>query len=50
MLSVLRIIELLLELAVEAVKGMTPDQKAAFWERHERRMEFWQGVLERITD
>ena len=50
LLSILRIIELTLELAVEMAKSMPPEQKAAFLQRHEQRMEFWQSLLDKVKD
>ena len=47
--TIARIIELTLEIALEAIKGMTPEQKVAFWERHEARMAFWQKLMDRVT-
>jgi hypothetical protein len=37
--SILEIWRLSLELALEAVRSVPEPQRAAFWERHERRME-----------
>jgi hypothetical protein len=48
LLAILRIIELTLELAVELVKSLPPEQRAAFAERHEARMAFFQRLAERF--
>jgi hypothetical protein len=46
--AILEIIRLLLELAVLAVKDMPPESRAAFWERHEARMAFWDGLAKKL--
>jgi hypothetical protein len=45
---VLGIITSLLKLAEQAAEKMTPDQFQAMWERHEKRMEFWEGLAEKF--
>jgi len=46
--SIVEIIRLTLEIALVMAKDMTPEQRAAFWERHEQRMAFWQRLAERF--
>lgn len=48
--AILEIIRLSLALALEAVQNMTPEQKAAFLDRHERRMAFWDQLLDKVKD
>lgn len=48
--TVLRIIELSLAIVLEAMQGMTPEQKSAAWERHEARLAFWSGLIEKVKD
>lgn len=48
LLSVLKIIELSLELALAITRTLPPEQAAGFWTRHETRLAFWQGVAERL--
>ena len=50
MVEVLIIIRLSLELALEAVKSMTPEQAEAFWARHEARMKFWETAYAKLTN
>lgn len=47
---VLRIIVLLLELMVETTKKATPEQVQAILDRHERRMDFFEGLLKKAVD
>jgi hypothetical protein len=47
--TVLQIIRLSLELALEAMKGMNDEQRQAFWARHEKRVEFWEGLLAKLS-
>ncbi len=42
---VLEIIKLAMELALTVVKNIPPEQQAKFWERHEKRIEFWEDVF-----
>lgn len=46
---VLSCIASILKIAEHAVEKMTPDQVQGFIERHERRMAFWEGLVERFT-
>ena len=45
---ILSIIDSSLKLALEVVKDMPAEQKAAFWKRHEDRMEQWEKLLNRF--
>jgi hypothetical protein len=45
---ILSIIDQTLKLANTVVESMTPDQKQAFLARHEQRMEWLQGVAEKL--
>ena len=54
--QILRIIALSMELAMKQIAQMPPENQAAFWERHEKRMarlddafEFWQGLTEKLS-
>ncbi len=44
-LVILGIIDKLLDLSIEIVKGMPDAAKQAFWERHDARMQWWQDKL-----
>lgn len=46
--TVLRIIELSLEIWLETLKSLPPEQRAAMAERHEKRMQFWEDLFERL--
>jgi len=46
-LSILEIIRLSLAIAHEALQSMPPEAKAAFFERHEKRMAYFEGLLTR---
>lgn len=46
--SILRIIQLSLELRLEFVRGMTDAQRAAEYARYEKWMDFWEGLLARF--
>lgn len=46
--EVLAIIRLSLELALEMLKAMPDAEKAAFFKRHNERMEFWQNLAEKL--
>ena len=41
---VLQLLIEMVKLANEAIKDCPPEIKAKAWERHDRRMEFWEGV------
>ena len=45
---VLGIIASLLKMAEKAVENMTPEQLTPFLERHEARMEFWEGLAKKF--
>lgn len=47
--TILEIIRLILEITLEAMKNMPPEEKAAFWARHEANMAFWQKVFNRLN-
>lgn len=47
---ILDIIRLSLQLAVATVESMTPEQRTAFLERHEQRMQFWDKLLDKVKD
>ena len=49
-LLVLSIIDKSLAIALEVVKGIPDEQKSAFWERHERRIEWLQGLFDRTPE
>ena len=40
-----KIIELILEIILEAMKGQTPEQKKIMWDRHIENMKFWCDVF-----
>ena len=43
--EILSIIRLSMELALEISRSMPEAERAAFWRRHNERMEFWHGLL-----
>lgn len=45
MIPGLRIIELLLEIVLEAMRGQTPEQKAKMWDFYIRDLEWWRRFL-----
>lgn len=45
--TILRIIELSLEIAADAIKHMPEADKAAFWARHDARVAFWEGLYQK---
>jgi hypothetical protein len=45
---VLGIIASLLKIAEKSMESMTPEQLAPFLERHEKRMEFWEGLAKKF--
>ena len=46
--TILQIIRLSLELSIKLIDNMTDEQRKAFAERHEKRMEFWQNLFEKV--
>lgn len=48
--AALGIVEKLLAIHLERLKNLSPEQAAAYWERYEKRMDFWERVIERIKD
>lgn len=46
--AILEIIRLSLEITLKLITDMTPQQRAAFAERHERNMDFWQKIFNRF--
>lgn len=48
--TILKIIELSLAIILEVIQDLTPEQKAAAWERHEKRMEFYHSLLDKVKD
>jgi hypothetical protein len=49
-LLILSIIDKVLAIALETVKGMPEESRKAFWERHDARMQFWQDLFQRESD
>lgn len=47
-LVILEIIRLSLELALEGMRGMPDEVKRAAWERHEKRIAFWENLFEKL--
>ena len=45
---ILGILDKLLALALMAMESMTPEQRTAFWDRHEARIAFFTGLAERF--
>lgn len=45
---VLGCIASILKIAEAAVEKMTPEQVQGFIERHEKRMEFWEGLAKKF--
>ena len=50
LLLILGIIDKALAIALEISESMPPESKAAFWERHEKNMAFWQGLFDRMGE
>lgn len=48
--TILDIIKLTLELANKVVADMPSDQKAAFWDQHQKNVDFWRGLLDKAKD
>lgn len=46
---ILEIVKLSLEIALQVLKDMPPEQKVAAWERHAKAMAFWENVFERFA-
>ena len=46
---VLSCIASILKIAEQTVEKMTPDQVQGFIERHEKRMEFWEGLVNKFN-
>ena len=46
---VLGIVASLLKLAEQAAEKMTPEQFQAMWVRHEERMAFWEGLVNKFN-
>lgn len=46
--TILQIILRSLELSIKLYDGMSDEQKKAFADRHERRMDFWQNLFNRF--
>lgn len=44
--TILEIIRLSLEITLQILKDMPPEQKAAAWARHAKAMEFWERTFE----
>lgn len=44
---ILGIIDKALAIALEIAESMPESSKAAFWERHEKNMAFWQALFDR---
>jgi len=47
---VLDIIKLSLEITLEVIKGIPIESRQKMWEEHEKRLEFWQGLLKKVSD
>ena len=48
LLLILGIIDKALAIALEISESMPEESKAAFWERHEKNMAFWQNLFDRL--
>lgn len=46
---VLEIVKLSLEVMLEVMKGIPIESRQAAWKEHEKRMEFWQKLFERLS-
>lgn len=46
--EILIIVRLSMELALLAVQTMPEAERADFWKRHNDRMEFWHGLVQRF--
>jgi hypothetical protein len=47
--AVLQIIRLSLEITLEIIKGIPDANKEKFWDRHEKRMEFWENLFRKLN-
>jgi hypothetical protein len=48
--TILQIIRLSLELAIRIHDSIPKEQHASFWEAHQARMAFWQGLFEKLAN
>jgi hypothetical protein len=46
--TVLQIILVLSQIALEIVKGIPDSEHAAFWAEHRKRMEFWDTLFRKL--
>ena len=46
--TILQIIRFSLELSIKLYDDMSPEQRRAFADRHDKRMEFWQKLFDRF--
>lgn len=49
-LTVLEIIRLSMEITLEAMKSIPEADRREAWERHMKRIEFWESLAEKIKD
>jgi hypothetical protein len=47
--AILVIIQLNLQIVLELLKDLTPEQKQQLWTEHRQRLEFWEKLLDRAT-
>lgn len=47
--TILQIVRLSLELALEIVRGIPVEQRQQFWIDHNKRMQFWDDLFARLT-
>lgn len=48
-LIILEIIKLSLEITLEVIKGIPPEQRQQMWEDHAKAIAFWQGLFTRLA-
>jgi hypothetical protein len=46
--TVLQIILVLSQIALEIVKGIPDEEHAAFWKEHRERMQFWDDLFKKL--
>lgn len=46
----LQIVDKMLAIHLERLKNMPPEQAAEYWARFEKRMDFWEGLVDRFRD
>jgi hypothetical protein len=50
LLVALQIVDKILDIHIERLKHMTPEQATDYWALFEKRMAFWEGLVDRVRD